>query len=151
MIYQCANQMLKADPKLFKYGEQGRDYIYVKDVVRANLLAAQYLPSVDTTKNNPTNNIVLNCGGGRAVTFNDIVAILNTVLGTKRKPVYIDNPFTGNYQEYTQCKMDNARMMLNFTPQFNISAGIQDYYDSGWLVPITLVNEIKAVATNRIH
>ena len=41
MIYQFAHQMLRGNPRLFKYGEQRRDYIYVKDVVTANLLAAQ--------------------------------------------------------------------------------------------------------------
>ncbi|MFH1282365.1 MAG: NAD-dependent epimerase/dehydratase family protein, partial [bacterium] len=41
MIYQLAQQMINGNPRIFKYGEQKRDYIYVKDVVTANMLAAK--------------------------------------------------------------------------------------------------------------
>ncbi|MFH1443111.1 MAG: NAD-dependent epimerase/dehydratase family protein, partial [Candidatus Micrarchaeota archaeon] len=53
MALQIAKQMKIGNPKLFKWGEQKRDYIFVKDVVEANLLALEAKKSV-----------VLNCGGG---------------------------------------------------------------------------------------
>src|SRR3989338_8321763 len=88
MIHQLAQQMKKGNPRVFKYGEQKRDYIYVKDVVRANLRALEAGKSG-----------VVNCGSGAATTFNDLIQILNTVLGTERTSEYIDNPFTGRYQD----------------------------------------------------
>lgn len=122
MIYQLAQQMLTKNPRIFKWGEQKRDYIYVKDVVRANLLAAQAKESG-----------VVNCGSGKATTFNDVIKLLNEVLGTKRKPEYFDNPYIGRYQDYTECDMSLAKEKLGFVPEYNSEKGIKEYYRSGAL------------------
>ena len=116
MVHQLREQMRTKNPRLFKYGEQKRDYIYVKDVVAANLLALEAKGSV-----------VVNCGTGAATTFNELVAILNTVMGTAREPEYFDNPIVGSYQEHTQCDMTLAKEKLGFTPAFTIEQGIADY------------------------
>jgi len=123
MIYQLAYQMLKENPKIFRDGEQKRDYIYVRDVVKANLLASQAKESC-----------VVNCGYGKATTFNELIRILNKVLGTNRKPEYIDNPYIGKYQDYTECDMSLAKKRIGFAPEFDIEKGIKDYYNSGFLV-----------------
>lgn len=123
MIYQLAQQMLKGNPRIFKDGEQKRDYIYVKDVVQANLLASQAKESC-----------VVNCGYGKATTFNEMIKILNKVLGLNRTPEYIDNPYGESYQNYTECDMSLAKQKIGFIPQFDIEAGIKDYYDSGELI-----------------
>lgn len=123
MIYQFATQMKSGNPRLFKHGEQKRDYIYVKDVVRANLLAAEALESC-----------VVNCGSGRATTFNRVVEILNGNMGLDRTPEYIENPFQGNYQNDTTCDMSLAGEAIGFVPSYTIEKGIEDYYRSGWLL-----------------
>jgi len=123
MIYQLAQQMLNGNPRIFKYGEQKRDYIYIKDVVKANMLAAKAKQSC-----------IVNCGYGKATTFNELIKILNSVLETNRVPEYIDNPYLGKYQDYTECDMSLARKMIDFVPEFDIVSGIQDYYDAGFLV-----------------
>ncbi|HEY4516856.1 MAG TPA: NAD-dependent epimerase/dehydratase family protein [Candidatus Paceibacterota bacterium] len=122
MIYQLAQQMRKGNPRLFKSGEQRRDYIYVKDVVEVNLRAAEARSSG-----------VLNCGSGRATAFNDVVKLLNNALGTSRTPEYIDNPFTNAYQDYTECDMSRAEEVLGFVPQYSIEAGIEEYKKTGSL------------------
>ena len=122
MIYQFAQQMQTGNPRLFKYGEQKRDYIYVKDVVRANMLAASAQECC-----------IVNCGSGSATSFNRLVEILNETLGFDRKPEYIDNPYESNYQAYTECDMILAREKLGFVPAYSIEAGIQDYVESGFL------------------
>ncbi len=123
MIYQLAQQMLKGNPRIFKDGEQKRDYIYVKDVVRANILAAKAKQSC-----------IVNCGYGKATTFNELIRILNLVLKTNRVPEYIDNPYLGKYQDYTECDMNLAKKMIGFVPEFDIVSGIKDYYNTGFLV-----------------
>jgi len=123
MIYQLAQQMMKGDPRIFEFGEQKRDYIYVKDVVRANLLAIKAKESC-----------IVNCGSGKATTFNDIINILNRVLGTSRKTVYIKNPYNANYQSHTECDMALAKEKIGFVPEYAIEDGIKDYHDSGFLV-----------------
>lgn len=123
MVYQFAQQMLKGNPRLFSHGEQKRDYIYVKDVVRANLLAAQ-----------ATQSSVLNCGSGTATSFNQIVEHLNALLGLDRVPEYIDNPFEGSYQSHTECDMTLAKETIGFEPEYTFAAGLEDYHRSGFLV-----------------
>lgn len=123
MIYQLAQQMKTGNPRLFKFGEQKRDYIYVKDVVRANILASQAKESC-----------VVNCGYGAATTFNDIVRILNDVLGINREIEYFNNPFEDRYQDYTECDMDLAKEKTGFVPEYDVERGIKDYFDSSRLV-----------------
>lgn len=123
MIHQFAQQMRAGNPKLFKFGEQRRDYIYVKDVVSANLLAAE-----------ADESCVVNCGSGEAVSFNRIVDLLNGLLGLDCRPEYIDNPYEGTYQSHTECDMRLAGEKIGFVPSFDIESGLRDYYMSGFLV-----------------
>jgi ADP-L-glycero-D-manno-heptose 6-epimerase len=122
-IYQLAQQMQAGNPRVFKHGEQKRDHIYVKDVVRANVLAAEAKKSC-----------IVNCGSGTATTFNDIIAILNETLGLNRATEYIDNPYADRYQSHTECDMTQAKEKIGFVPQFDVRAGIKDYHASGFLV-----------------
>jgi len=123
MVYQFAQQMQKGSPKLFKFGDQRRDYIYVKDVVKANILASKAQESC-----------IVNCGSGKATSFNEIVKQLNVVLGLNRKPEYIENPFEGAYQNYTECDMSLAKEKIGFIPDFSFEKGLVDYYHSGFLI-----------------
>jgi ADP-L-glycero-D-manno-heptose 6-epimerase len=123
MIYQLAQQMEKGSPKLFKYGEQKRDWIYVDDVVKANLLAAEAKESC-----------IVNCGSGSATSFNEIVEILNRVMSVSRTPEYIDNPFAEKYQDFTYCDMSKAAEKIGFKPEYDIEKGIEHYYATGKLI-----------------
>lgn len=120
MIYQLAQQMKTGRPKLFKHGEQKRDFIYVQDVVQANMKASV-----------ASKSCVVNCGSGNAYSFNSIVEYLNKEHGTSLEPVYIDNPFTVTYQNYTYCDMNQAKEKIDFIPQYNLEQGIHDYVKSG--------------------
>ena len=122
MIYQLAKQMAKGNPRIFKYGEQKRDYIYMKDVVEANLLALEAKESS-----------VVNCGAGEATSFNEIIAILNKTMGLDRAPEYIENPYAARYQNFTQCDMSKAKEKIGFVPKYDVQKGIADYYKSGFL------------------
>ena len=119
MIYQLATQMIAGKtPKLFKDGKQKRDWIYVKDVVRANMLASEYDGSG-----------IFNCGSGVATSFNDLVTIINDSLKTSITPEYIDNPYEETYQTFTECNMLKAKEKLKFVPQYKIKDGIREYIE----------------------
>lgn len=120
MIYQLAKQMQKGRPRLFKYGEQKRDFIYIADVVEANLKAAK-----------ADKSCVVNCGSGNAYSFNSIIENLNKELGTDLQPEYIDNPYTETYQTFTYCDMEKAKENIGFIPQFNLEQGIKSYAKAG--------------------
>ncbi|MEK6875530.1 MAG: NAD-dependent epimerase/dehydratase family protein [Nanoarchaeota archaeon] len=120
-LSQIANQMLTGNPKIFKNGEQKRDYIYVKDVVTANILASQAKKSC-----------IVNCGSGKAVSFNELISILNTVLGLNKVAEYIDNPYGFRYQSYTECDMSLAKEKIGFIPKYSIEEGIKEMYHKSY-------------------
>ncbi|MEK6940580.1 MAG: NAD-dependent epimerase/dehydratase family protein [Nanoarchaeota archaeon] len=123
MILQIAKQMKTGNPKLFKYGEQKRAYQYVEDTIQANILAAKAKQSC-----------IVNCGTDKPTSFNEIVKILNKVLGLQRAPEYIDNPIKDRYQTFIQCDMTQAKEKIGFIPHIDIETGIKKYHNSGELL-----------------
>lgn len=120
MIYQLAKQMKMGNPRVFKMGEQKRDYIYVKDVVAANLLALE-----------AKENAVVNCAGGSATSFNEVIELLNDAMGLDRKPEYFENPIKATFQSHTQCDMSLAKKQLGFVPKYSVREGIADWVKAG--------------------
>lgn len=116
MIYQLAQQMKASkNPRIFKYGEQSRDFIYVKDVVDATIRAMKAKESG-----------VVNVGTGVVTTFNRVIEILNEVLGTSYEPEYFDNPYSF-YQDETRADINRAEELLDFKAKYSIEEGIKDY------------------------
>ena len=116
MIYQLALKMMEGHrPRIFKWGEQKRDHIYVKDVVEATLMAHKAKEST-----------VMNLGTGQATSFNEIVDALNEALGTSLKPDYFDNPYEF-YQNFTQADMSHHERMTGFRGHYTTREGILDY------------------------
>ncbi|HEY8667018.1 MAG TPA: NAD-dependent epimerase/dehydratase family protein [Tepidisphaeraceae bacterium] len=122
MVHQLAKQMREGKrPRIFRPGEQKRDFVYVDDVVQANLKALQARESG-----------VFNVGCGRAFTFNQVVAELNRVLRTNLEPDYFDNPYSFT-QDWTEADLTKARKALGYEPQFDLRKGIEAYHASGKL------------------
>jgi ADP-L-glycero-D-manno-heptose 6-epimerase len=122
MIYQLADQMRqKRRPRLFKNGEQRRDFVHVDDVVEALVLAAER-----------GKNAVYNVGSGRSRSFNAVVRSLNAALGTSFEPDYFDNPYDF-YQTFTEADLTRAKRDLGYVPKFELEPGILDYMKRlGW-------------------
>ena len=122
MVYHLAQQMRAGQrPRIFKHGEQKRDFVYVKDVVEGSILGLEAEKSG-----------IYNLGCGQARSFNDLIDVLNKCLGTKFHPDYIDNPHA-HYQNFTEADLDKARSALGYQPQFPLEAGVKDYLR--WLYP----------------
>ncbi|MDE2320574.1 MAG: ADP-glyceromanno-heptose 6-epimerase [candidate division NC10 bacterium] len=116
MIYQLAKQIqVGRRPRIFKYGEQARDFVYVKDVVEATLLAAE-----------ANHGGVYNVGSGRSTSFNEVIALLNKAIGTDYDPDYFDNPYSF-YQPHTEADVSLARAELGYVPKYPIDRGIAKY------------------------
>ncbi|MGF1633214.1 MAG: NAD-dependent epimerase/dehydratase family protein [Phycisphaerae bacterium] len=122
MIQQLAVQMKAGRrPRIFSPGTQKRDFVYIDDVVEANLLAAR-----------ATESGVYNAGAGASWSFNDLVAELNKALATDLPPDYFTNPY-GFTQDWTQTDLTLARQKLGYTPKYDLAAGIAAYAASGRL------------------
>ncbi len=101
--------------RLFKYGEQMRDFVYIRDVVGANIAGLT-----------ATQSGVCNVGSGKARTFNDIVENLGVALGTTFDVEYFDNPFSF-YQMHTEADLTETKTILNWQPEWSLEKGIADY------------------------
>jgi ADP-L-glycero-D-manno-heptose 6-epimerase len=122
MIYHLAQQMKAGQrPRIFKHGEQKRDFVYVKDAVEGSIRAL-----------NAKSSGIYNVGSGQARSFNELVDALNNCLGTDFQPDYIDNPHA-HYQNFTQADLTNAHSALGYEPRFALENGVRDYMQ--WLYP----------------
>ncbi len=123
MILQLAQQIRRGQaPRIFRNGEQIRDFVYVKDIVNCTILAARARASG-----------IYNAGSGVPRSFNDIVANLNRVLNTQWQPEYIDNPHA-HYQPHTEADLTQTTRALRYKPKYTLELGIDDYEKSGFLV-----------------
>jgi ADP-L-glycero-D-manno-heptose 6-epimerase len=122
MIHQLAKQMRAGKrPRIFKAGEQKRDFVYIDDAVQANCKAM----TAQTGGN-------YNAGAGRSWSFNQVVAELNRVLKTNLAADYFENPYSFT-QEWTETDQTLARRVLGYEPQFDLAKGIDAYHASGKL------------------
>lgn len=116
MILQLGLQMLSGSkPKLFKWGEQRRDFVYIKDVVQANIKALE-APSG-----------IYNVGFGEARSFLDIVNILEKNLNISTQIDFIENPYSF-YQNHTCADINDTINFLDYKPEFTLEKGISDYH-----------------------
>ncbi|KAA6226735.1 MULTISPECIES: ADP-glyceromanno-heptose 6-epimerase [unclassified Campylobacter] len=116
MILQLGLQLLKGDnPKLFKGSDKiFRDFVYIKDVVSANLKALEAECGV------------YNVGSGKARSFQDVLDILQKELNTNLTCEYIKNPYINAYQFHTQAQLDKS---FAYESEFSLEEGIKDYLD----------------------
>ena len=122
MIHQLAKQMRAGKrPRIFRAGEQKRDFVSVWDVVQANVNAL-------TAKEAGS----FNAGAGASWSFNNVVAELNRALGTSLEPEYIENPYSFT-QDWTQTDLTEARRVIGYEPQHDLRNGVTAYLDSGKL------------------
>jgi ADP-L-glycero-D-manno-heptose 6-epimerase len=122
MVYHLAQQMKAGKrPRIFKHGEQKRDFVYVRDVVEGSIRALDAKTSG-----------IYNLGTGQARSFNELIDVLNKCLGTNFQPEYFDNPHA-HYQNFTQADLTSARKALRYEPRFSLEDGVRDY--TQWLYP----------------
>jgi UDP-glucose 4-epimerase len=106
-------------PLIFEDGRQARDFVHVRDIVRANLLALEH-DTVDYE--------AVNIGTGEPTSILDLAQVLAKLLG-----VDIDPELVGQYREgdIRHCIADIslARDGLGFTPGLAVADGLADLVD----------------------
>jgi ADP-L-glycero-D-manno-heptose 6-epimerase len=122
MIGQLAGQMRAGKrPRIFTDGEQRRDFVYIDDVIHANLMGM----ASKTTG-------VFNVGSGAASSFNQVVEQLNRVLKTDLPAEYFENPYDF-FQTWTEADLTQSRKVLKYEPKYDLAKGIDAYFASGKL------------------
>ncbi|WP_419777592.1 ADP-glyceromanno-heptose 6-epimerase [Malaciobacter marinus] len=117
-VVQFGHQLLKGNaPKLFEGSDKIlRDFIYIEDVIQANIKACA-----------PLKSGVYNVGTGKARSFQAIADTLQKELGTNFETQYIPNPYIGQYQFHTEANMQDSKENLDFEARYELEDGIKAY------------------------
>jgi len=101
-------------PVIFGDGTQTRDFTHVYDVVDALLLAWKKDFECE----------IFNVGTGVAHSFNEVVDLLNELLGKNIKPIYRPNPIK-NYVYHTLADTTKAEKLLGFKAKISLEEGLR--------------------------
>lgn len=99
-------------PTIFGDGMQSRDFVYVEDVVQANICAMES----DVQG-------VFNISGGKGISINDLAVSIGQIVGNNKRPLYSE-PRPGDVKE-SYADISKAKKLLNFTPKYTLIAGLQ--------------------------
>ncbi len=102
------------DLVIFGDGEQSRDFIFVKDVVRAGVLSMQFQGKGE----------VFNVATGKSVTINEIAKTIIEITGSKSKIVYA-NERPGDIK-YSSASIKETTEKLGFEPHYDLKYGLNE-------------------------
>lgn len=108
----------KESPFIYGDGNQSRDFVFVKDVVKANLMAA----SVSQAEGK-----IFNIGTGRAVTVRSLWETVSAMSGSYLEPVY-QPPRPGDIRE-SLANIDQAKALLGFHPEYSFEKGLERTFE----------------------
>ncbi len=100
-------------PQIYGDGSQVRDFVFVEDVVRANLLAA-------TCKEQ--GGRCYNVGGGSPTTITDLLDVIRSEMGVELEPVFLERR-KGDIDE-SWADLSLARRELGYSPRWTLRRGI---------------------------
>lgn len=101
-------------PVIFGDGEQSRDFVFVEDIVEANLRAVQATRGVGGKS--------FNIGSGQSASLKQIVEKLEIILG---HPTPIDyQPSRAGDIKHSRADISAAAGLLQFTPSVSLDAGL---------------------------
>lgn len=98
---------------VFGDGEQTRGNTFVADCIEANLLAMAHGPTED----------VFNIGGGSQVSANQVIHLLEQIIG--RKAHIVHAPVRPGEQRHALADTRKARAVLGWQPKVDIEAGLR--------------------------
>jgi UDP-glucose 4-epimerase len=103
----------KESPIIYGNGEQTRDFIYVKDIVRANLAA------IDLGSQS-----IVNLGTNQQTSINDLLNLAALAMGEKVNPIYQE----GRAGDIEHSRLDNslAEKVLRWEPRYSLMMGLEE-------------------------
>ena len=102
-------------PVIFGDGTQTMDLVHVRDIARANLLAAE----------SPATDIVCNVASGRETSLNGLARALSRVMGSSLEPEYGPERKV-NPVPKRQADTRQARELIGFEAEIDLEAGLSE-------------------------
>jgi UDP-glucose 4-epimerase len=104
-------------PIIFGDGEQSRDFVFVQDAVRANILAAE-----------STAEGVYNIGSSQSITINRLAKVILNLMRKDLEPMH-ENPRAGD-QRHTLADISKARR-FGYEPEYSLEKGLKQIISLG--------------------
>ncbi len=101
-------------PLVYGDGTQMRDFTYVDDINNGFKLGMKSGTDCD----------IFNLGTGKRYSLNELVDVINEMLGTDIKPIYKENPLI-NYVQETLADTSKAKEKLGFEAKVDLREGIK--------------------------
>ena len=101
------------NPVIYGDGEQIRDFIFVNDVVRANILAAESKATG-----------IFNIASGKRITINDLASLIIKLCG-KKLDITHANARSGDIK-LSLADISKAKEKLGYIPRFNLEDGLNE-------------------------
>ncbi|TAH07408.1 MAG: ADP-glyceromanno-heptose 6-epimerase [Sphingobacteriia bacterium] len=126
-------KLFRSHKEDFKDGEQLRDFIYVKDVLKVIYWMMEKMRDVEETQSaNPWKssiNGIYNLGTGKARSFTDLVNATFKGLDLTPKIQFIDMPLDirDKYQYFTEADMNKLNNAGYYEPFYSLESGVDDY------------------------
>lgn len=126
-------------PLIFEDGLQSRDFVHVKDVVQANLLALES-PEADYQ--------VFNVGTGRRIRILDLANILLNRLGRPELEPQVAQRFRAGDIRHCYADISRIQKKLGYAPQTSLEEGVSDLIQ--WVVHQTGVVDKASQALEQL-
>ncbi len=101
-------------PIIYGDGSQTRDFTYIKNVVKANILASQSNSAVGEA---------INIASGKSHSLKELVSLINKILGTTIKPIYSKERM-GDIKHSLAC-IDKAKELINYECEVPFEEGLK--------------------------
>lgn len=109
----CGKMLRDESPCIYGDGEQTRDFIYVKDVAKANLAAIR-----------SNINGIFNVCNNEKVSINELFKIITSILNKNLNPIYVEKKegdLTNSYMSYEKIFKE-----MRWKPEYKILQGIKE-------------------------
>jgi len=106
------------DLYIFGDGNHSRDFTYIKDVIDANLLAAEYHAAGE----------ILNIGAGSPITLTELAKIMLSLSKKENLKINYTDPRPGDIV-HSYADISKAKKLLKFDPKYNQEEGLKDYFE----------------------
>ncbi|MBD3201955.1 MAG: NAD-dependent epimerase/dehydratase family protein [Candidatus Lokiarchaeota archaeon] len=103
---------------IFGDGKNSRDFTYIKDVIQANLLAAE----------SDSPGEIINIGAGNPISLNDLANLMLKITNKKDLKINHTDPRPGDII-HSFADISKAKKLLGFTPIYNQEEGLIDYLE----------------------
>ncbi|MHA1372168.1 MAG: NAD-dependent epimerase/dehydratase family protein [Promethearchaeota archaeon] len=107
------------NPTIFGDGTQSRDFTYVKDVIQANVLAAQSKEAA---------GMAINIAAGRPITLNELTKIMLDLCGKPDLEIKYGPPRKGDIL-HSYGDISLATKILKYKPKYDVISGFKEYLE----------------------